>query len=282
MPARGAYPPDIPESRPAAPGAPSPPPDPEYRDVFTRLLAPFSSAEVHQRQQAGRTLSYITARTVANRLDEVLGPLGWKAEFREVQNGVICKLSIRIGGEWYAKEDAGGLAALSDQGDNTKAGFSDALKRAAAMWGVGRYLYGSGVPSWAQSAFAGDEGRPHRRDAQPARRAPPAVGGHRPPPRDGSGRDERQPATGPALYAWARRMGEGGDDEYEYVNRINQIVEDEELAFPRRMADWSPAQVAAVWSRLNGAKSAPGETAGPDKPRTVFATVADDDPNIKF
>jgi hypothetical protein len=246
------------------------------------LYAPFAAEEVHQRQQAGRTFCYITARTAVNRFDEVLGPLGWKAEFREVKDGVICRLSVHIDGQWYAKEDAGGYASLSDQGDNVKAGFSDAFKRAAAMWGVGRYLYGGGVPSWAQSAFEGDEGRPRRRAAQPPRRATPAAGGDRPAPRDWSGRDERQPATGSALYAWAKKKGDGADDEYEYVNRINQIVEDEGLAFPKRMTDWTPAQVAAVWSRLNGAKSAPGGVAAQDKPKTVFTAMADNGPDIPF
>jgi hypothetical protein len=137
------------------------------------LFAPFDDAEIHQRQQAGRTLNYITARTIMNRLDEVLGPPNWRAEYRETSNGVICKLSIRLpSGEWMDREDVGGYAALSDQGDNTKAAFSDAIKRAAAAWGIGRYLYGDGVPKWARPASRDDEGQPRQLTAPPARRSP--------------------------------------------------------------------------------------------------------------
>jgi hypothetical protein len=253
VPSRAAYSPDVPGgsgSWPTTPGAPPPPPDPEYRDLFARLFAPFEPDEIRQRQQAGRTLDYVTARTVANRLDEVLSPLGWKVEYREVKNGIICKLSICIDGEWYAKEDAGGYASLSDQGDNVKAAFSDALKRAAAMWGVGRHLYGSGVPGWARSAFPAGEGEPHRRDAQPARRAPPAAGGHRPPPRAWSGRDERPPQSGPGLFRWAKEKGEAEGNEWKYVNHINEVAE--KFGFSKKMVEWTPSMVAQVWPEITG------------------------------
>ena len=46
-----------------------------------------------------------------------------------------------IGDEWVTKMDVGGPSEQPDGGDRMKAAFSDALKRAAVKFGVGRYLY---------------------------------------------------------------------------------------------------------------------------------------------
>src|SRR5205823_3297906 len=43
--------------------------------------------------------------------------------------------------EWVMKMDVGGPSEQPDGGDRMKAAFSDALKRAAVKFGVGRYLY---------------------------------------------------------------------------------------------------------------------------------------------
>ncbi|MFQ3650102.1 MAG: Rad52/Rad22 family DNA repair protein, partial [Gemmataceae bacterium] len=54
---------------------------------------------------------------------------------------VVCRLQIRVGDEWITKEDVGGPSEQPDEGDRRKAAFSDALKRAAVKFGIGRYLY---------------------------------------------------------------------------------------------------------------------------------------------
>src|SRR5215470_15583359 len=46
-----------------------------------------------------------------------------------------------MGVEWITKVDVGGPSEQPDGGDRLKAAFSDALKRAAVKFGVGRYLY---------------------------------------------------------------------------------------------------------------------------------------------
>ena len=53
----------------------------------------------------------------------------------------VCRLRIRVGEEWITKEDVGGQSEQPDEGDRRKAAFSDALKRAAVKFGIGRYLY---------------------------------------------------------------------------------------------------------------------------------------------
>jgi len=82
-------------------------------------------------------IPYITRRAVMERLDSVCGPENWQDDYTPGPNGgVMCRLSIRVNGEWITKCDCA---------DNTnieaiKGGISDALKRAATKWGVGRYL----------------------------------------------------------------------------------------------------------------------------------------------
>lgn len=54
-----------------------------------------------------------------------------------------CTLLVRFtnGGEWVSRSDVGSPSEQPDEGDQAKAAHSDALKRAAVQFGVGRYLY---------------------------------------------------------------------------------------------------------------------------------------------
>jgi len=86
----------------------------------------------------GKPLAYIDARDVMERLDEVVGPDRWQDTYTETAKGrVLCTLSIRFGNEWIHKSDGAGNTDV--EGD--KGAISDAFKRAAVKWGVGRYLY---------------------------------------------------------------------------------------------------------------------------------------------
>src|SRR5207253_6216353 len=101
-------------------------------------------------------LHYITARTAMNRLDSVLGPENWWDDFVPLENSVTCRLTIRLpDGSTVTKADAGGYAGMADQGDDDKSGFSDAFKRAAAKFGVARYLYRDGVPAFVRQRVPG-------------------------------------------------------------------------------------------------------------------------------
>jgi hypothetical protein len=124
----------------------------QYRDLFTALAAPFAAGEVKTRPQGGRQLSYVTARTIMNRLDEVLGPENWWDDYVPNGTSVICRLTVRLpDGSTVTKVDAGGEAGMADAGDNDKSGFSDAFKRTAVKFGVGRYLYRDGVATLTSS-----------------------------------------------------------------------------------------------------------------------------------
>lgn len=111
------------------------------------LAAPFPLNEIQFKPGAvsgtrALALAYVDARSVQDRLDAVLGIDGWQDDYQSLPDGtVVCKLRLRINGEWITKTDVGGHSEKADGGDRTKAAFSDALKRAAVKFGIGRYLY---------------------------------------------------------------------------------------------------------------------------------------------
>ena len=79
---------------------------------------------------------YITNRCVLDRFDQAFG-YGWQSEFREVEGGFICSISIKVGDEWIKREDAANRTKI----EPLKGGISDSMKRAAHQWGLGRNLY---------------------------------------------------------------------------------------------------------------------------------------------
>lgn len=121
----------------------------KHKDIFDALARPFRADELKSFSKGGKSFKYITARTVMNRLDEVLGPESWWDEYVNLtEHSAICRLSIRLpDGQVLVKCDAGGSAGMADGGDDDKSIISDAFKRAAVKFGVGRYLYQDGVAS---------------------------------------------------------------------------------------------------------------------------------------
>jgi len=105
--------------------------------VEIALKIPFANHKWRKGYKGGKDLVYIDARDVMNRLDEVFGVGGWESHYESVGGRMICKLSCRIDGQWITKSDGAGDTDI--EGD--KGGISDALKRAAVLWGIGRYLY---------------------------------------------------------------------------------------------------------------------------------------------
>jgi len=107
-------------------------------EIYHALSRPWGKGEVKERKgPGGKMLSYVDARQVQNRLDEVVGTENWQTHFSEVCGNYCCTLSLKIDGEWIAKSDGAGETSI--EGD--KGGFSDAFKRAAVSFGIARYLY---------------------------------------------------------------------------------------------------------------------------------------------
>jgi hypothetical protein len=114
---------------------------------ISKLAAEFPRDAVHWRAQTltrngdkALALAYLDARDVMDRLDEVCGPENWQSEYVETARGrVICRIGVYFQDcdDWVWKSDGAGDTAVEGE----KGGISDAFKRAAVHWGIGRYLY---------------------------------------------------------------------------------------------------------------------------------------------
>ena len=82
----------------------------------------------------GSALAYIDARDVMERLDSVVGMENWQCRY-PFQG--CCELSIKIGDSWITKSNMAGETQVEAE----KGQASDAFKRAAVLFGIGRYLY---------------------------------------------------------------------------------------------------------------------------------------------
>jgi len=112
--------------------------------MFEQLAAEFPRDAISWRAQSvtkqgdkALALAYIDARDVMDRLDEVCGVPNWQDRYEFHGSRTICYLSIRVGDEWITKADGAGDSDVEAE----KGAISDALKRAAVKWGIGRYLY---------------------------------------------------------------------------------------------------------------------------------------------
>jgi len=119
----------------------------DSKEMSEALARPFEADEVKWKAQVVKgnralAVAYVDARVVAERLDEVFGIDGWQDGYQVLPtNSVICHLRVRVGTEWIEKADVGSPSEQPDAGDRMKSAFSDALKRAAVKFGIGRYLY---------------------------------------------------------------------------------------------------------------------------------------------
>jgi len=117
------------------------------KDIINKLCAPFPYSEVEAKIQvttgdktSGLAVFYINSRAIQNRLDETVGAFNWRNQFTLWHdNSQICGISIlnEERGEWITKYDG----AENSDIESIKGGLTDALKRAAVLWGIGRYLY---------------------------------------------------------------------------------------------------------------------------------------------
>lgn len=118
-------------------------------ELIQKLRAPFPPDRVSWRvgsttkdKTKGMALAFIDARDVMERLDEVVGPENWQCHYPHANGKTVCRIEIKIGGEWVGKEDGAGDTDFEAE----KGALSDAFKRAAVRWGVGRYLYDVDAP----------------------------------------------------------------------------------------------------------------------------------------
>jgi hypothetical protein len=116
---------------------------------FDQLKAPFPPDRISWRvgsttgdKSKGMALAYIDARDVMERLDEIAGPAGWQCDYPHANGKTVCRIGIKVGDEWIWKADGAGDTDYEAE----KGALSDAFKRAAVRWGIGRYLYDISSP----------------------------------------------------------------------------------------------------------------------------------------
>lgn len=102
---------------------------------------------------------FLDARSVMERLDAVVGPGGWQTDVKAAPNsldGVLYGISIKIDGEWVTKWDGADIPADRDgmRADRTKSALTLAHRRAAMLWGIGRYLWS--MPKRQRATVSGE------------------------------------------------------------------------------------------------------------------------------
>jgi hypothetical protein len=112
-------------------------------EIYNQLKRPFDPKLISWRVGAtngdktkGIALAYIDARDVMNRLDQVLG-MDWQCKYSHAEGKTICDMGLKINNEWIWR--AGGAGDTDVEAE--KGAISDAFKRAAVLFGIGRYLY---------------------------------------------------------------------------------------------------------------------------------------------
>ena len=115
------------------------------KEILEKLKKPTDKSEIKYRvgtvydKQNGKAtiLSYVDARYVQDILDDVVGPENWENRFYEAKGALFCEISINLGDYKISKSDCGTESDIAP----AKGEASDAFKRAAVMFGIGRDLY---------------------------------------------------------------------------------------------------------------------------------------------
>ena len=118
-------------------------------DKIKQLSTPFESHEIGWCAKAYglsndepwvKVIPYITRRAIQDRLDEVFGVFGWQNHTKQISaNGFLVGISVKNGNKWLTKWD-GAEGSNTNGLDMVNSGSSNALKRACALFGIGRYL----------------------------------------------------------------------------------------------------------------------------------------------
>ena len=134
----------------------------EKRKIYAALAAPFPEHCIQRTEGRLTGRGYDTTgigyQHIANRLNEVLGVGGWRAHrtvnVKEIvrSNGrpafeALCDITLELG-EWengdfvvFAESLADGGHLASSEADARKGAYTNAFKKAAAFFGVGRQAY---------------------------------------------------------------------------------------------------------------------------------------------
>ncbi len=237
---------------------------------WRELFAPFPDSSLSYTKRGGKELVYLDKRSITNRLDSVCGPSGWKPEYEPTARGYKCRLSIRVpfgdgSWDWLAKEDGAGFEEMGatnkatgefeyDVDNDEKSGYTNAFRRAAQdAWGIGRYLYKKGIPTFLD---------PNQRASEPTRELPPIdsvssaaaippteladrqIPDRKPEPQKESSPiakfdNWKIPTHGKSVFEWAREM----EKAFETEIVVGMRNHGEREGWTRQLASWNQPQV---------------------------------------
>ncbi len=106
----------------------------KLKEPFPESLIKWRVGATNNAKTKGIALAYIDSRDVMKRLDEVMGLENWQNRYPMPG---ICDIGLKIGDEWVWKSNGAGETQVEAE----KGQASDSFKRAAVLWGIGRYLY---------------------------------------------------------------------------------------------------------------------------------------------
>lgn len=255
---------------------------------WRELLAPFAPSELSEVPARGskKTLTYIDKRALSNRLDSVCGPHGWFVEYEATNRGYKCRLHILVPTEngssvFMYKEDGAGFEEMGstnkqtgefeyDVDNDEKSGYTNAFRRAAQdAWGIGRYLYKKGIPSFMDpDAVAGapavlprssnvttpvsEHSRPPAPAPAPAKTYDEAYNRSQAPAQPDGQRPEfnnfKIPKPGKSVFAWAKEMEKAF--ETRLINGMQ--VDATDMGIPTVFADWNEEQVNTICMNVIG------------------------------
>lgn len=139
---------------------------PELKKPFDPSAISWRVGSTTKDKSKGMALAYIDARDVQDRLDAVCGVDGWQCRYVPTHDKkTICEIGIfsDMRNDWIWKSDGAGDSDVEAE----KGALSDAFKRAAVRWGIGRYLYDLESP-WVELDTYERDGKAFVKGIKPA------------------------------------------------------------------------------------------------------------------
>jgi hypothetical protein len=147
----------------------------ETASLASRLMERFPERWHQTKTKKGTALTFVSWHHYADQLDGLVGPLNWWTEEPKVTvtpSAVVVAVGLTIkdhGTKWNVGDEELDKSTFGTASTNA---FAQAFKRAAAMWGLGRYMYEKDEVYGEDSEIPEDpEERRHHGDEQDFRAA---------------------------------------------------------------------------------------------------------------
>jgi hypothetical protein len=242
-------------------------------EVMAYLARPF--AQVKRRKGPGGEYDYIDSSMVACRFDDACGPENWEDKSHVIDTCVYCEITITLpSGRKITRGCASGYdlkreGAREEQPNSKvkKTAFSDAFKRAALKFGVGRYLRTGGRMPGYYRKYADAWEKKGQAAASPAR-VPPldaGTGKTSEPPGEEEFPDRAPHQKSPGAFLYRDLIGRA--DKAEWLACAKEYSDT--YGYPPLITNWSPEQVAKF--RINtGLAEQDAQPADAGAPRREF------------